>query len=109
MLAWLASLGIGSIAKQLVAAYAQKADAKTEQERIAADERIRTLEARANAQRPMDAVMRMVFAIPVAAYYGKIFLIDKVFGLGVTDGLSPELTTISLSILGFYFLHSLVR
>jgi hypothetical protein len=45
MLAWLASLGIGSIAKQLISAYAQKADAKTEQERIAAQERVDSLNA----------------------------------------------------------------
>jgi hypothetical protein len=109
MLAWLASLGIGSIAKQLIAAYAQKADAKTEQERIAADERIRTLEARAKAQRPVDALIRVLFALPVALYFGKLFLWDKVLGWGVTDPLSADLRTVAMTIIGFYFVTALVR
>lgn len=109
MLAWLASIGIGSIAKQLIAAYSAKQNAKTDQERIAADERIKTLEARAGAQRPVDALIRVLFALPVALYFGKLFLWDKVLGWGATDPLSPDLRTVAMTIIGFYFVTALVR
>lgn len=47
----------------------------------------------------------MVFLI----YDAKLVLWDKVLGLGVTDPLSSELTTVHLTIVGGLFLHSLVR
>ena len=59
MLAFLLKLGIGSIAAKLADAYKARANAKTDQERIAADERIAMLNAQASAQRPVDAFVRM--------------------------------------------------
>lgn len=108
MLAWLASIGIGGIVKQIAAAYEARENAKTDQERIAADERIKALEARrdvlvAEGRSPVNAIIRAMFALPVAIYYGKLFLWDKVLGWGATDGLSPELSNIAMIVIGFYF------
>jgi sterol desaturase/sphingolipid hydroxylase (fatty acid hydroxylase superfamily) len=113
ILAWLAKIGIGSIANKLAAAYAAKQNATTDQARIAADERIRTLEAKrdvqvAEAGSPINAFIRVLFALPVAIYYGKLFLYDKVLAMGATDPLSSELTQIAFVIIGFYFVDQMV-
>lgn len=106
MLSW---LGIGaSIVGKLAAAYEAKANAKTEEERIKAERDIATLTAQAQAQRPVDAFVRILFAFPVAIYFGKLFLWDKVFGLGRTDPLSPELEQVAMVVIGFYFIDRIV-
>lgn len=109
MLALLARIGIGSIVDRIAAAYEARQNAETDQERIAADERIRTLEARrdvmvAESGTPINQIIRLLFALPVAVYYAKLFLWDKVFALGATDPLSPDLTKVAWVIIGFYFL-----
>ena len=109
MWAFLAKLGIGSIANNLAQAYLAKQNAKTEEERIAVDERIKMLEAQAAAQRPLDAIIRAIFAVPVAVYFGKLFLYDKVLAWGATDPLSPDLKQVAMVIIGFYFLHAIVK
>lgn len=108
MLAFLAKIGIGSIATKLAEAYTARQQAKTTAEQIAADERIKTLEAKRDVQiaeggSPINAIIRALFAAPVALYYAKIFLWDKVLGLGVTDPLSPELHHVAQIVIGFYF------
>lgn len=110
MLAFLANLGIGTIVSRLAAAYEAKQRAQTDTERIAADVRIKQLEARAAVQvaeagSRINALVRALFALPVAAYYGKIFLIDKVLALGVTDPLSDDLTWTARVVIGFYFVY----
>ncbi len=107
--AWLAKIGIGSIAGKLADAYKARENAKTDQERIAADERIAMLQAQASAQRPVDAWARLLFALPFIVYNAKLVLWDKVFALGATDPLSQNLTDVEMLVIGFYFLHSIVR
>lgn len=109
MLAFLAQLGIGTIVSRLAAAYEAREKAKTDAERIAADVQIKRLEARAAVQAAeagsrINALVRMLFALPVAIYYGKLFLYDKVLALGATDPLSDDLTWTARVIIGFYFL-----
>lgn len=97
------------IASQIASAYEAKEQAKSDRARIEAEERIKTLEARRDVMvaegSPLNATIRALFAFPVAIYYGKIFLWDKVLGLGSTDPLSPELRQISAVVIGFYFLY----
>jgi hypothetical protein len=106
---WLAKLGIGSIIGQLTHAYEARENAKTNRQVIAADERIKGLQARrdvmiAESNTPINSIIRALFALPVAVYYGKIFLWDKVLALGATDALSADLLHVSWVIIGFYFL-----
>jgi hypothetical protein len=58
---------------------------------------------------PVNAWIRALIALPVALYYGKIFLWDKVLGLGVTDPLSGHLHQVSLAVISFYFLFESVK
>lgn len=99
---------LGTISEDLKEAYRAKQDAKTEQERIAAGERISILEARktsilAAQSDPFERWVRIGFAFPVVVYQGKLLLWDKVLGLGSTDPLSPELQTFVAIVVGGYF------
>jgi hypothetical protein len=112
MFAWLANLGIGSIADRIASAYEAREKAKTDKERIAADERIKGLEARrdvlvAEAGNRVNTWMRAALAMPVAIVLWKVFVYDKAFGQwthGATDALSPELWQVVIVVIGFYFL-----
>lgn len=109
MLAFLAQIGIGSIVDKLANAYVELENAKNDRERIVAEQKIKALEARrdvqiAEAGTPINALIRLLFALPVAIYFGKIYLWDKVLGWGVTDPLSPQLTEIAWVIISFYFI-----
>jgi hypothetical protein len=108
--AFLAKIGIGSIVNRLASAYEAREKAKTEHEKLAADIKVKGLEARASVQRAesrwfVNTIIRGLFAIPVAYYYGKIFIYDKALGLGSTDPLSDELVWTARVIIGFYFLY----
>ena len=105
----LAKAGIGTIASRIADAYEAKQKATTDKEKIAADERIKTLEAKrdvlvSEAKSPINALIRVLFALPPAVYLAKIFVYDKVLGWGVTDPLSDELEQIVWIVLSFYFL-----
>jgi hypothetical protein len=112
--AWLAKIGIGTIATKLAAAYEAKQNAETRQEEIAANERIKALEARrdvmvAEGHMPINAAFRAFIAFGPALYLFKIFVLDKVvcppLGLACrTDPLTPELWTVVTAVIGFYFL-----
>jgi hypothetical protein len=118
MLSWLASIGIGSIIRQLASAYEAKQNAITDQEKIAADERIKSLEARLEAKRAVqvaeagsriNAFMRAFIAFGPAIYLFKLFAIDKVIcpplGLACrTDPVTPEQWEVVMAVVGFYFL-----
>ena len=108
-LTWLANIGIGTIATKIAAAYEARQTAKTDIEAIAADERIKALQARrdvmiAESGSMINAIIRAMLALPVALYFGKLYLWDKVLGWGVTDPLSPMLQQVAMVIIGFYFL-----
>lgn len=53
-------------------------------------------------------VLQVGFGVPLMIYYGKCILWDKVFALGSTDPLRGDISTYSLWIVGFLFLHSAV-
>lgn len=90
-------------------------NAKTDQERIAAQERINTLQAQrdvlvADSNRSsLDMWIRAGYAIGPAIYLNKIFIYDKVLGMGNTDPLDPNLWYVVMCIIGFYTLHSIMR
>lgn len=104
----------GGVVQSLADAYKAKEAARTDQERIAADERINRLNAirdvqRAEAGSKLNAFVRLCFAFPVAVYYGKLYLYDKVLALGSTDPLSDDLQWTARVIIGFYFLYEFGR
>lgn len=122
MIGWLLKAGgwllglinpLSGIAKDLAAAHLQKSNAQTEQERVASDERVRTLEARrdvilAAQADPMERWVRIGFALPFVLYIWKLVVWDKLVG-GVTDNLSPDLWNILYIVLGGYFVDTVVR
>lgn len=96
----------GTIAQSKIAAQ----NAATEQERIAADERTKTLELQrdimvAESGSRINALVRLAFAVPPAVYLAKLFLWDKVLGWGITDPLSPMMENVLWTVVGFYFLQ----
>lgn len=105
---------LGRITEQLAAAYVQRSNAQTEQQRIAAEERISTLEARKSVilqaqSDPMERWVRIGFALPFILYLWKLVIWDKLLGWGATDDLSADLWAISYIVLGGYFVDTVVR
>jgi hypothetical protein len=102
-------------------------DAKTDQQKIAAQERINSLQAKRDVMiaesgaSKINAVMRACLAAPVAIVLGKIYVWDKVIGslsgcAGVagqtmdclvfrTDVLDANLWTVITATIAFYFLY----
>lgn len=108
----------GGAVKELAGAYKAKQDATTEQERVAAGERIDRLNAIRDVQiaesgSRLNAMIRAFIALPVAIYLFKIFVVDKiacpVLGLPGfmcrTDALDPNLWGVVTAVIGFYFLY----
>jgi hypothetical protein len=85
-------------------------DAKTEQERIATQERITSLQAKRDVMvaesqgSKLNASMRFILALGPCIFLTKIFLYDKVLGWGSTDSLDPNLWNVVMATIGFYFL-----
>lgn len=103
---------IARITDKIVDLQIKKADAKTEQERVASDERIKTLEARrdvmvAEAGLGINAYMRTAIALGPTAYLLKIFIWDKVLKMGTTDALDANLWNVVVAVIGFYFLYDI--
>lgn len=101
------------IAGLIANAKIELARAETDQERIAAAERISALEAQravlvADASRSsLDIWIRAGFALPFIVYNAKLLVWDKVLAWGSTDRLSPELANVEMVVIGFYFIHSM--
>lgn len=111
---FLAKIGIGTIATKIASAYEARQNATTKQAEIAADERIKTLEARrdvmvAEGGSPINSFIRAGFALPFVLYNMKLVVWDKMLGLGATDGLSDELFQIELACIAFYFVYDTAR
>lgn len=100
---------VGRIGELIAKARLQEANAGTERLRIAAQERIRVLEARRDALvlDPWAAHIRLGFALPFIFYNAKLVVWDKLLELGATDPLSEHLMTVELAVIGFYFLHAI--
>lgn len=118
MLAFLANLLGGGIVGQIADAFKARENAKTDAERIAADERIKRLQSIrdvqiAEAGSRINAIFRGVLALGPAVYLFKIFVIDKVVcqtfgwtsGACRTDDLTPEQWTVVTAVIGFFFLY----
>lgn len=107
----------GGVAQSIADAYKAKEQAATDQERIAADERISRLQAirdtqRAEAGSRINASIRAFIALGPALYIFKIFAVDKVMCSVVgcslsTDPLTPELWEVVKAVVLFYFLYEL--
>lgn len=103
---------ISRITDKIIDLQIKRADAKTEQERIAADERVQALEARrdvmiAEASLGLNAWVRTAIAIGPTVYLLKIFIWDKVLKLGSTDALDTNLWQVVIAVIGFYFLYDI--
>jgi hypothetical protein len=111
ILTWFLGGGLSSIENALTDAYKAKLTAQNDQDRIAADVTIQSLQAKRDVmigearKWSINALVRALFAVPVAAYYAKIFFFDKVLALGSTDPLSDDLTWTARVIISFYFLY----
>lgn len=105
---------IEKITEAIIKARADALNAATEQERIASQERVATLQARRDALiaeagvSRANMIVRAVMAMPVAIVLWKILVWDKALGQwtgGHTDSLSPELWNVVSVVMGFYFLY----
>lgn len=99
---------VGKILGEITKWQQIKADAKTEQERIAADERIADLKGRIDLAK--DAAEfdrwwspRTLMAYCATLYVAKIVAWDTVFELGVTADPGSQVKGIVMVIVGFYF------
>jgi len=110
VLAFLAKLGIGSIVSRLAAAYEAKQRAETDRDKLAADERIKVLEAKRDvlvreaAHGGLASWVRPLFALPFVVFTWKVVVWDVVLQQGTTDPLSPHMTDIMMVVIGGYFL-----
>lgn len=100
-------------------------NAKTQEEKIAADERVKSLEAQRDVMlksleskaglqeaeskvSSLNIIVRTFFALPIGILLWKIFVWDKALGQwtsGRTDALDPNLWQVVQVVLGFYFLY----
>lgn len=115
VLGWLGNLFGGPFAKAAVDAYRAKLTSENTSEKIAADLAARelTVEQReaelatqtiiAEQGRWYTALPRPLFAFAFIIYIWKVVVWDKVLGWGITDGLSPELSSWAMIILTAYF------
>jgi hypothetical protein len=104
---------IAGVAAEIAKYKAAALNATTDQASIAAQERVKALEARrdvmvAESGSRINLFIRAGFALPFVIYNAKLVIWDKVLALGSTDPLSPELYNVQLATIGFYFLHSIV-
>lgn len=106
---------ISRIAGKIADAKVASANAQTDREKVAADERVKTLEAKrdvmvSEAGSRMNPIMRAFLAAPVGILLWKVLVYDKAFGqwtAGRTDGLSSELWYVVMLVVGFYFLDNI--
>lgn len=107
---------ISKIAGKIADARIAATNATTDREKIAADERVKGLEARmtvmvAEGGSRINAFTRAALAFPVAILLWKVFVWDKSLGQwtgGRTDALSPELWHVVMVVVGFYFVTDMV-
>lgn len=107
-----------SITKAITDVQLAKARASTDKEKIAADERLRTLEARRDLMIAesghgvrLNALVRSLFAIVILVYLIKVVIFDLTFGQWTgwaTPSLPERFDYIMTVIIGFYFLDSMV-
>ena len=109
LLKWLTGGGFSGIASELRQAYADKLNAQTDEQKLAADVTINQLEARQNAMIKgkgswISKTVQAAWAFPFIIFNFKVIVWDKVLKLGVTDPLGQFEQNIGMIIVGFYFL-----
>jgi hypothetical protein len=103
---------ISRIVGKIADAKVDLAKAQTDTERVHAQERVETLQARrdvlmAESGTKINGFIRAAFAMPFVIYNAKLVIWDKVLALGATDPLSDELFKVELACIGFYFLYDI--
>ena len=101
---------VGEIAKARVEAK----NAKTEAERIAADERIKALEARrdvliAESTSPWNTIGRIFLMLPFGLLTWKLVVWDWMLQWGSTPKLSDMIVALMFTVFGFYFVTDITR
>lgn len=121
LFSWFGGLDLGGLAKTAAQAYAAKQDAGVKRDQIDADliaraTQLSVQEAELNARiviaeqgNFLTRMARPAMALPVIIYLWKLVVWDKVLGLGVTDPLSPWLSSIFVTIIGSYFIGRTVE
>lgn len=99
----------GDVTQALSKAYQAKLEAETQEDKLAAEQRIELLKAKqsiliAEQAHGSTRWIRPAFATIFVIYIAKVVVWDKVLGWGATDPLSPELTEIMMIILSAYFI-----
>lgn len=108
---------VPAIVRELATARNTLENAKTDRERIYAEERIKALEAHrdvliSEARTPWNSITRTAIVAPFVVYIWKLVIYDKIscpwlYGdTCSTDPLSPWLVGLAGMTLGFYFLKS---
>ena len=107
---------VSAITKGIIEWQSKKLDATTEQQRIEADENIKTLQARrdvlvaeAAAGSTVNMWMRVWLSIPAGVILWKLEVWDRTLGWGVTDKLSVEEWAYISVVTGFYLLNRIVQ
>lgn len=101
---------ISRIGRSIADARIAATQATTDKEKIEQEERVKSLEARrAVMEREADGminqIVRALLAVPVVVFLWKVIIWDKVLALGTTDDLSENLWYVSMTVLGFYYIH----
>lgn len=93
-----------------------KAKAQTDKDKIAADERLHTLEAKrdvliAESGDKVNRLVRALLALPVAIFLTKVLVFDIAFGQWTgwtTSQPSDQLWIVINVVVGFYFIDNMV-
>lgn len=94
-----------SIATEIAKAKIAVTNAETEQERIAAAERLGELQARAASHGRFTIILQIFAAVPCIFIIGKILVYDKAFG-GFTDPLGADAWALIYGVYAYLFLMS---
>lgn len=106
----------GGLLDKVLGHLERQADTQTERERIRTQVTIEEIKAEVAAQKEgkeiiiaeqgrwYTAIVRPLFAAPFIIYLWKLVVWDKVLGMGSTDGLSPELWSVLMTIIGAFFI-----
>ncbi|WP_371346449.1 hypothetical protein [Ancylobacter sp. IITR112] len=112
---WALSFASSGTVGRVLETLDKRTDAQTERERMAAEVTKESIRAEVEAQKAgrdlliaeqgrwYTAIIRPLFALPFIVYVWKLVVWDKVFGWGVTDPLSAQLSDIMLTVIGVYF------
>jgi hypothetical protein len=108
LLGWLSGGIVGQIGDQLNRAHEARLKAQNEEQRVAADKMIEDIrfnrDILVSQHTPLlDKIVRPLFALPIAFYFGKVIMWDKALGLGSTPDLTPQQWNLAMLVAGAYF------